>query len=234
MKTTQEHIEEWYKEYYFKKGKDRNDILANPGVLFQMFAFQKSVIEALRTLDLNKEEKILDVGCGFGGSLLSFIGFGFNPDCLYGIDIIPEKIDLGKKNLPSINFTSGDASQMNYSSDYFNIVMESTTFIQLIDDGLSQRIANEMLRVVKPNGYIILIDWRYGFKHDEYNALSRKRINTLFNVGTKTKINCCKNGALVPPIGRFLSSYFSSLYFITQRFFPLLVGQQVTILQKIE
>lgn len=113
------------------------------------------------------------------------------------------------------------------------ITLLSTTFIQLTDDNLSQRIADEMLRVVKPKGYIMLIDWRYSFGRCEYKALSKKRIHALFKVGTKTKICCYKNGALVPPLGRFLSSYLCSFYFIVQRLFPFLVGQSTTILQKI-
>jgi hypothetical protein len=40
---TEETTKEWYKEYYLRKGTDRNDILMNSGVLFQTLAFQKSL-----------------------------------------------------------------------------------------------------------------------------------------------------------------------------------------------
>jgi len=36
-------------------------------------------------------------------------------------------------------------------------------FIQLMDESICQGIATEILRVVKPNGYIMLTDWRYSF-----------------------------------------------------------------------
>jgi len=229
----EKQTQEWYIEYYSKKGIDRNDILSNSGVLFQALAVRKSVVEALRNLDIKRDgARILDVGCGGGGSLSQFLDFGFEPSSLYGIDIIQERVFEGKRRFPTINFAYGDASKMEYNSDYFDIVLESTMFIQLTDDTLSKRIADEMLRVVKPSGYLMLIDWRYSYGHPEYKALSRSRIASLFQVGNRTEVVCCKHGALIPPIGRLFSSYFSSLYFVIARIFPFLVGQVTTVLQK--
>jgi ubiquinone/menaquinone biosynthesis C-methylase UbiE len=231
--TIQTQPTECYQEYYARKGKDRNDILANRGVLFQTLALQKSVVEAISALPISRNWKVLDVGCGSGGSLLQFLGFGFAPGSLYGIDSNPGRIQEGKERYPNLNFTCGDASRMGYNSDYFDIVMESTMFMTLPDDTLSQKIAEEMVRVVKPSGYIMLIDWRYSHSEQhEYKALSRKRINHLFKVGTKTTIHCFRRGALLPPFGRFLSTYFQSFYFVIQRLLPFCVAQVVTVLQK--
>jgi ubiquinone/menaquinone biosynthesis C-methylase UbiE len=192
----------------------------------------RSVIEALRTLPIRREWKILDVGCGSGGSLLQFLGLGFSPRCLYGIDICPERIQEGKEKFPNINFVCGDAARMDYETNYFDMAMESTMFIQLTDDDLARRIADEMLRVVKPSGNVVLIDWRYSYGHPEYKALSRKRIIELFQVGTQTTAYCSKHGALIPPLGRLLSAYLPSSYFMVQRLLPFLSGQMVTVLQK--
>jgi len=234
MKETEMHAktEGWYKDYYSRKGSNRNDVLMDSGVLFQALAFQKSMVEALRTLPVAKDWKVLDVGCGSGGSLVQFLSYGFAPRCLYGIDVSAARIQAGREKLPGLSLVCGDASRMGYDPNFFDIVMESTMFIQLTDEDLSQRIAREMLRVAKPLGYVILIDWRYSYRHPEYDAVTQKRIAKLFEVGTKTKIHCRKHGALVPPIGRFLSRYLSSLYFVTQRILPFCVGQVTTVLQK--
>lgn len=218
-------------EYYARKGNDRNDILTNPGVLFQTLALQKSVVEALWMLPINRNWKVLDVGCGNGASLAQFLAFEFTPSCLYGIDVIPERVQEGKERYPNLNLICGDASQMDYESNSFNIVMESMIFLQMMDNALIQKIANEMLRVVEPSGYIILTDWRYGYGN-KYNGLSKKRINQLFKVGTKTTVRCSTHGALLPPIGRFLSKYLSFSYFAIQRILPFCVAQVTTVLQK--
>ncbi len=140
---------DWYKDYYQKKGQARNDLLTNPEVLFQYLAFESAVISVLRkATNLNrKSSKILDVGCGGGGSLLRFLQLGFTPENLYGIDILRERISDAQKNYPNLNFICDDAGSMPYESDMFDLVMESTMFVQLTDQELSQKIAQEMIRV---------------------------------------------------------------------------------------
>jgi hypothetical protein len=61
-----------------------------------------------------------------------------------------------------------------------------------------------------------------------------KRIDKLFHVRTKTtRLAICK-GALVPPIGRFLSKHKAPfIYFSLQSIFPFCVGSQVTVLKKL-
>ena len=229
----QKRVVDWYHDYYVTKGDDRNDPLRNPGVLFQNLAFEKSVAQALRKLRVDKHSwKILDVGCGAGFSLLRLLTYGLEPERLYGIDISEDRIARGRKRFPALNLTHGDATRMDYASDSFDLAMESTMFIQLTDESISQEIANEMLRVVKPGGYLMLTDWRYSFGRTGYQALSRKRLARLFSVGTRTSLVCQTRGALIPPLGRLLSRSFSSLYFPICAVLPLLVGQTTVALRK--
>ena len=231
--STQNTTQEWYQEYFAKKGTDRNDPF-NPGVLFQIFAVQKSVVEALRLLPVQRDKwKVLDVGCGSGTSLSHLVSLGFVPASLHGVDIQEERIVAAKNRFPGISFKLGDASRMDYASDSFDLVMETTMFIQLTDESLSQTVANEMLRVLKPAGYVMLIDWRYSYGRSEYKALSTHRIAKLFGVGSRTRTVCGTRGALVPPISRPVSSRVSSLYFAIARTLPFLVGQVTTVLQRI-
>lgn len=230
---TSSQTELWYQSYYAKNGKDRNDILSNTGVLFQYLANKKSVVEAFREIPLSKSEcKILDVGCGRGDSLAPLMSFGFDPGVLYGIDVIPERVAEGARRFPATHLSCGDATHMAYESNFFDVVMESTMFVQITDEGLAQKMADEMLRVLKPSGYLVLIDWRYGFGHPEYRAVSKRRIDRLFHAGLKTERWCQTSGALIPPLGRFLSTYFSSLYFVVAKWAPPLVGQVTTVLKK--
>lgn len=168
-----------------------------------------------------------------GGSISKFLQLGFAPKNLYGIDIIEERIDQGKNKYPNIHFTCDDASRMPYESNMFNLCLSSTMFVQITDENLAQRIADEMLRVTKKMGYILLIDWRYSKPWDShYLGLSKKRMTKLFSVGIVTNIISQTNGAMVPQIGRFVSKYLPMFYFLLKSIFPFLVGQQCTLLQK--
>jgi ubiquinone/menaquinone biosynthesis C-methylase UbiE len=231
--TREKQTEAWYEHYYTTKGDDRNDPLRNPGALFQIMAFEKSMVEALQRVDGDKHSwNILDVGCGAGFSLLRLLTYGIEPERLYGIEIAEHLIARGRRRFPSLKLAHGDATEMPYASGSFDFAMESTMFIQLTDEMICEKIASEMIRVVKPHGYIMLTDWRYSFGRPGYQALSPDRIARLFGVGVQTSVVCQTRGALIPPLGRFLSRYFSSLYFPVCRLVPVLVGQMTVVLQK--
>lgn len=230
---TQKATEDWYRAYAHRRGEDRNDILRNPGVLFQVLALQKSVVQALRTLPIQRSWSVLDVGCGGGSSLIQFLSYGFPASALHGIDIVPERIEEARKRLPGVVLTCGDASKLDYAAGSFDLVLESTMFVQLTDEHLARDIAAEMIRVTRPGHYIMLIDWRYRGRFVEYRALSDRRVRRLFNVGKDTRLHSRKRGALVPPLGRFISHRVPQLYFVVQSFLPFAVGQVTTVLQKL-
>ena len=164
---------------------------------------------------------------------MELVKYGFDQNKLFGVDINNERIDSGKLNYPLLNLSIQDATKLNFQDNFFNLVFESTMFVQITDIEMSQKIAREMVRVTKKNGYIFLIDWRYGkFWNPNYLACNKKRVKQLFNVGTDMEIIAISKGSLIPPIGRFLSTYFGSLYFVVHKFCPFLVGQFTYVLKK--
>jgi ubiquinone/menaquinone biosynthesis C-methylase UbiE len=235
MNSDRTSTQDWYKRYYQEKGHGRNDLLSNPEVLFQHLALEESVISALREITWDRQQaKILDVGCGAGSSLARFLQLGFRAENLYGIDIIPERIREAKERYPNIQFICGNAADMPYRSDMFDLVLESTMFVQITDERLAKAMANEMLRVAKARGHLLLIDWRYSKPgRSAYVGLSRKRMRTLFSVGSRSRIIYQTGGALVPPVGRAVSKYVRFLYFPLKMFCPFLVGQESRLLKKI-
>lgn len=225
---------DWYRRYYEKKGVDRNDLLCNPEVLFQALAFDASVISALRSIHPDRVSiRILDVGCGTGDSILNFLKVGFDASRIYGIDILEELISVGRARFPNVNLTCEDASNMKFTDASFDLVFEGTMFVQISDESVARKIADEMLRVTKLHGFIVLADWRWPKPGDtNYKALSMKRIVKLFHVGTQSRILGVHKGALIPPIGRFLSSRLPFAYFSIAFILPFLVGQVTTVLKK--
>lgn len=223
-----------YSKYYEQHQADRNDLLGNAEVAFQTFAFDRANISALRKMQLERDRaRILDVGCGSGAGLIQFLRLGFRPDQLSGIDISPERIDEARRRLPNVEFKCESASEMNYADGAFDITFESTMFVLIPSEDLARSIAREMVRVTRPGGYLMLVDWRYSKPgSDVYRAMSKKRISDLFGVGKVTEVVARERGALVPPVGRLLSRHAPSLYFMVQALFPPAVGQVTTVLQK--
>ena len=229
----------WYKEYfklhYSKKNIKRDDILLNKEVLFQYLAKKKCFINSLSKLPLNKDNSlVLDLGCGSSSDLISLVSFGYDQRNLFGIDINKSDIKFGRNNYPLLNLSCQDATKLNFKEESFDLTFESTMFIQITCENLSKQIADEMIRVTKKNGFLIVFDWRYGkINNTKFSACNKKRIKKIFKVNQSTKLISIEKGMLIPPIGRFISSNLNPLYFIIAKFFPFLVGQVGYIMQKI-
>ena len=225
---------DWYREYYETKGADRNSLLHNPEVLFQDLAQGAALVRALQSIHPVEETAcVLDVGCGGGATLLTFLRLGFAADNLFGIDFQEERIVEASEKCHGIHFMHGDATNLEFANETFDLVHEATMFIHSVDEELSQRIAAEMLRVTKPGGHILLCDWRYAKPGSAaHRAVTAKRIAALFAVGQRTSRCQVLAGPLLPPIGRFLSRRLPAAYFLVSALLPFLAGQVTTVLRK--
>jgi ubiquinone/menaquinone biosynthesis C-methylase UbiE len=223
-----------YEEYYKSHGADRNDLLTNPEVAFQTFALERANIRALQRLRLDRDQaRVLDVGCGTGSSLLQFIKLGFLPQHLTGVDSSAERVAQAQERFPNVAFHCESAEIMSFPDSTFDVTFESTLFMMLTDEEVARRIAGEMLRVTRSGGYLMITDWRYAEPRSrDHRAVTPKRIKSLFDVGGATSVVARERGALVPPLGRFLSRRAPSLYFVVQGLLRFAVGQVTTVLRK--
>ena len=217
---TEEQTSNWYTEYYAEKGILRNDIFQRD-VLFQHLAYEKCWIEAHRNIP--RHSKILDVGGGNGSGIIRYLQAGFSPDGLCMVDILEDRVAEARSKLPAgCNVQCGDASNLGIFKDsYFDVVTSSTMFIQLTDEKLAREIGREMIRVLADNGRLMIFDWRYDFWRSEYEAVNPQRLARIF--GANIQIQTVTKGQLLPPLGRFLSKYCPSLYFLCQKV-PYLSG----------
>lgn len=227
---------ECYREYHATKSADRNNLLLNPEVLFQCLAQDAAMVRALRSIAANPQSsRVLDVGCGDGASLWLLLRLGFVPSNLFGVDILEDRILSAKAKNPLVRFECMDATRLAFSDDSFDITMESTMFLQMTDNDMAGRIAGEMIRVTRPGGSLLVCDWRYSKPgHREFSAVSQSRIAYLYEVGTRTTVCQKFRGPLIPPVGRFLSKYVPSTYFIVHRLLPFLAGHMITVLKNVK
>ncbi|MGA2255758.1 MAG: class I SAM-dependent methyltransferase [Thermoguttaceae bacterium] len=231
---TQESARNWQASYYGKKGADRNDLRINRGVLFQVLAWEASIVRAAYAMQHDPQTaKVLDVGCGAGAGIAQLLRLNYSPDNFTGIDVLPARIAAARRLYPQINLIHGDACCLDVANDTFDLVFESTMFAVVTDDDLSMRLAREMVRVCKPDGYLLLVDWRIPNPRDPgYRALTKRRLSALFGLGKQTHRVGTYRGALVPPLGRLLSKWFPAGYFLVAAVFPFLVWQVAHLLRK--
>lgn len=228
-----EDVKKWYSDYY-KNNSFRNDLRENPEVLFQILATETSVVKAFQKIkDSPVDSLVLNVGCGNGADNFQLLRLHYKIENICGIDINDERLSVAQHIFPNSTCEIGDASKMRYADNYFDIVFESTMFSTLSNDNLCNTIASEMIRVCKPNAHIVLVDWKIPKPNNpSYNALTKKKLFKFFKVGLETDLIYTTRGALIPPIGRFLSKYIHGIYFLVSSFLPFFVGQVVYVLKK--
>lgn len=178
----------------------------NDGSCFISQRMEWEMLKLLKKQNVNSliEKKILEVGCGDGGVLRSFMKYGAHPDRLCGIDLLPEKIELAKRLSPNIDFKCGDASVLPYEDQTFDIVIQFTVFTSVLDSAMKNNISKDMLRVLKSGGIIIWYDFHVNNpRNPDVRGVNKKEINGLFHA---CDIHL-KRITLAPPLVRFLAKY---------------------------
>lgn len=135
--------------YYDKNTKNFKD------AVYKM----NDLIGELLKLEENKSEKILDAGCGVGGTSI-YLGEKYPNVQFTGITISQGQVEMGKefikdRNITNVKIMKEDYNKTKFPSNYFNSVfaIESTGYSENIEDFI-----NEMQRVLKPGGKLVVLD----------------------------------------------------------------------------
>jgi len=127
------------------------------------------------------EKKILDVGCGSGGTLQSFLRYGATATNLYGIDLAEHRIERARSINPAMHWHAGSAHQLPYEDASFDLVTSFVLFSSILSEPLRQKIADEIWRVLKPGGLIVLHDFVYANpRNPAVRGITRRQIKQLF------------------------------------------------------
>jgi SAM-dependent methyltransferase len=172
---------------------------------FEMRELEKRFFQLLRSGNAIPlaEQRILDVGCGDARWLRVLGAFGALPQNLAGIDLLPERIDVARKLCsPLIALQCGDASRLPCSDSSFDILISFTVFSSIRDSALKAALAAEMLRVLRPGGFVFWYDFRVNNpRNPDVRGISRREVEALFS-GCRIELELI---TLAPPLARFVS-----------------------------
>lgn len=104
-------------------------------------------------------KQILEVGSGRGGGARHLAGY-FKPAFYTGLDLAQHAVDLATKlhKLPNLRFIQGSAENIPLADNSVDVVInvESCHAYGSVENFLS-----EVKRVLRPNGYFLMVDFRY-------------------------------------------------------------------------
>ncbi len=176
--------------------------LSNPAHLFMVQQRQRATLRLLRQQGMYplRGKRILEVGCGSGGVLLEFLGYGAEPHLLHGVDLLPDRLQDARRRLPHLPLVCADAQSLPYPSVSFDLVLQYTVFSSVLDDGVKTSLAREMLRVLKPDGLILWYDFWINPTNPHTRGIRPLEIRRLFPACTFT----FRRVTLAPPLARWL------------------------------
>ncbi|MCC4770000.1 methyltransferase domain-containing protein [Methanosarcina sp. DH2] len=127
---------------------------------------------------LQDGDNVLDIGCGFGKISLELASLRY---LVTGIDINPEAVKLSKAAANSLEldrkiegraeFQVGNASFLPFHRSSFNFAVMQAFLTSVPDPQERARIIQEAFRVLKPEGYLYLVE----FSQNWHLKLYRKR-----------------------------------------------------------
>jgi len=110
------------------------------------FGISRSDMNARFLGGFDRNIKILEVGSNVGLQLLFLQQMGF--ENLYGIELLPYAVELSKSRTEGINIIQGEAQDIPFKDDYFDLVFTSGLLIHIKPDSLCS-VMREIWRCTK-------------------------------------------------------------------------------------
>jgi len=149
--------------------------------------------------DLSRK-RVLEVGCGDGAWLRFLIQSGASPENLFGVDLLPHRIQDARRKCPeTMILRCEDASELSFGDESFDFLLAMTVFTSILDEHLRGSLAREMLRVLRRGGSILWYDFHMNNpRNPDVRRVTNHEIKDLFP-GCKVELSRI---TLAPPLGR--------------------------------
>lgn len=166
------------------------------------------------------DRHILEIGCGTGQWLVDLETMGARRENLAAVEIDRARLAVARRRLAAVRDESGalisagadlreaSAAQLPWEAGTFDIVLQSTVFTSILDRALQQAIAQEMMRVTRPDGCIVWYDFRFDNPwNKDVRGVGKAQIEALFP-GWRAHY---RSVTLAPPLGRRVAALSATL-----------------------
>jgi glycosyltransferase involved in cell wall biosynthesis/2-polyprenyl-3-methyl-5-hydroxy-6-metoxy-1,4-benzoquinol methylase len=149
-----------------------------------------------------KDTRILDVGCGYGGVLEQFCDhLGLAQDHAYGVDLFHNRVQTCKEKMPDGEFVQASGHGLPFRDAQFDGILLFTVLSSIPSHAMQQNITQEIMRVLKPGGWLLCYDFRYGNPRNPHTqALQPRHLDALFPGWARET----RYLTLIPPLSRCL------------------------------
>ncbi len=176
--------------------------LFNSAHLFAVQQRQRQTLQMLRRrgLETLAGKRVLEVGCGRGGILHEYLGYGVTARDLVGIDLLEDRLTEAQARLPGVPLANCDARRLPFDDATFDLVLQYTAFSSVLDDTAKAAMAAEMRRVLRPDGLILWYDFWINPTNPQVRGIHPDEVRRLF-AGCRCEF---RRITLAPPLARRL------------------------------
>jgi ubiquinone/menaquinone biosynthesis C-methylase UbiE len=118
------------------------------------------------------DKSVLDVGCGMGAGL-NFLARVVDARSMVGLDLSPKAIERANASLSrrsNLRYVEGDAERIPFDDNSFDVVVNIESAHNYPDLG---KFLDEVTRVLKPGGYLTLLDLCSPQRHQQLTLLKQ-------------------------------------------------------------
>ena len=143
---------------------------------------QRDTLKLLNKIGVTslKNLSILDVGSGYGTVMLEYSSLGANQDSLFGCDLMFNRLKQSKGLIQRLNISCADGQNLPFPKSSFNLVSQYTVLSSVLEKSVKTNIANEMKRVLKPEGIILWYDFWLNPTNPHTRGIKPSEIRELF------------------------------------------------------
>jgi ubiquinone/menaquinone biosynthesis C-methylase UbiE len=172
--------------------------------------------------------RVLDVGCGCGSLLDLFHSQGAGANALFGIDLLPNRVDIARQRYPAYTFSEGNAEEIDFPDHWFDVVAIFTVFSSILDREMARNVAHSISRVLTRDGVVIWYDMRYPNPWNRnVRPMTKARIRELFPSYDLS----LRSLTVLPPLARRLGPGTEFLYPLLGRV-PILRSHYIGLLRR--
>lgn len=168
---------------------------------------ERGLLDALRRagIDALREHAVLEVGCGTGQWLRAMVQWGARPSSICGVDMLTDRIVAARSLCArDVSLLVGSAASLPFEDGTFDIVLQSTVFTSILDDTVRRHAASEMLRVLRPGGFVLWYDFFVDNpSNPDVRAVRKRELRTLFP-GCRLEL---RRTTLAPPLARRIAPH---------------------------
>jgi ubiquinone/menaquinone biosynthesis C-methylase UbiE len=157
---------------------------------------RESTIELAELADLSADDRVLDDGCGLGGTARHLAEqFGCN---VAGIDLTNEYVEVGQKLTELVGLSGrvdlrqGSALDIPHESESFDIVWTEHVQMNIAD---KNRFYSEIARVLKPGGRMLFHDIFRGSGDSPFYPLPWAEAESISSLATEPDARAAIEGA---------------------------------------